>query len=213
VKTELLDILASEARPFRAVFSPENSFVLFTFRDSRTTYCFDVKGTLEDGSYRVTRWINWPVEAYYRDTDGTLLIGTDLGVCRYSGYTDGGASYPLRYYSPNLDFGDPSTLKMIKRIKAVLIGGSNQVAQIRWGYDFDGIFSGEAISLNNAANSEYGVGEYGIAEYSSGISISVRVVNATRSGNTVIVGFEATIDGNPLSIQQYIVYLLQGRLI
>jgi hypothetical protein len=213
VKTELLDILASEARSFRAVFSPENSFVLFTFRDSRVTYCFDVKGTLEDGSYRVTRWIDWPVEAYYRDTDGTLLVGTDLGICRYDGYTDAGATYPLRYYSPNLDFGDPSTLKMVKRIKTVLIGGSSQTAVVRWGYDFDDAFSGETITLASTNAALYNVAEYNIAEYSSGVSVSTRVVNATRSGNTVIVGFEATIDGAPLSIQQYIVYLIQGRLL
>jgi hypothetical protein len=213
VKTELLEVLISEARPFRAVFSPENSFVLFTFRDSRVTYCFDIKGTLEDGSYRVTRWINWSIEAYCRDTDGTLYVGNGAGIGKYDGYTDNGDSYPVRYYSPNLDFGDASTLKMIKKIKAVLIGGSNQTAQIRWGYDFDGIFSGEIVGLNNTESALYGEAEYGLAEYSTGVSISVRVVNATRSGNTIIVGFEAQIDGAPLSIQQYIVYLLQGRLL
>jgi hypothetical protein len=62
-------------------------------------------------------------------------------------------------------------------------------------------------------SSLYGVSEYGVAEYTTGLSISVRTVNGTRSGNTVVVGFEAQIDGAPLSIQQYIVYLLQGRLI
>jgi len=213
VKTELLEILSGESKPFRAVFSPENSFVLFTFRDSGVTYCFDIKGTLEDGSYRVTRWVDWRIEAYCRDSNGTLYLGNTDGICTYGGYTDNGASYPLRYYSPNLDFGDPTPLKMIKKIKATLIGGSNQTAQIKWGYDFDGVFSGELVGISNVTSSLYGVSEYGVAEYTTGLSISVRTVNGTRSGNTVVVGFEAQIDGAPLSIQQYIVYLLQGRLI
>jgi hypothetical protein len=213
IKTDLLTVIESEARPFRAVFSPENSFVLFTFRDSRLTYCFDVKGTLEDGSYRVTRWIDWPVEAYFRDTNGTLYIGTKDGVCTYGGYTDNGASYPVRYFSPYLDFGDSSIVKFIKKIKVVLIGGSNQIAQIKWGYDFDDQYSSEAVSLDDTVSALYGESEYGIGEYSSGVAISVRIVNATRSGNAFTVGFEATINGSPLSIQQYITYLLVGRLV
>lgn len=213
IKTDLLTVIGSEARSFRAVFSPENSFVLFTFRDSRLTYCFDVKGTLEDGSYRVTRWIDWDAEAYFRDTDGTLYIGTEDGVCTYEGYTDNGASYPVRYFSPYLDFGDSSIVKFIKKIKVVLIGGSNQIAQIKWGYDFDDQYSSEAVFLNDTVSSIYSESEYGIGEYSLGVAISTRVINATRSGNAFTVGFEATINGSPLSIQQYITYLLVGRLV
>ena len=107
IKTEFIEAIAQRTGPTSSVFSPENSFYLISFPNQQITYCFDLKGTLENGAYRVTRWTTNLFKSYERKPDGTLYIGSAQGVGEYVDYSDNGESYRFRYYSPGLTFGDP----------------------------------------------------------------------------------------------------------
>ena len=44
--------------------------------DSTTVYCFDLRGTLENGSYRVTKWPSVDFKCFARDRNGDVYIGS-----------------------------------------------------------------------------------------------------------------------------------------
>ena len=193
IKTELISLLSSRTAPTASVYSPENSFYLITFPDTSTTYCFDLKGTLENGAYRVTRWTSAPFRSYERKNDGTLLVGTNDGIGEYAGYTDEyndagtitPSSYRFRYYSPGLTFGDPSKLKFLKKLRPTLVGANSATVFMKWAYDFSTSYSTQEFTVGNQvpyyfneAASEYPayseLSSYGI---SSSVVDGVVVVN------------------------------------
>ncbi len=213
IKQDLLSVMSNETSPVRMVYSPENSFVLLVFRSQSIVYCFDVKGTLEDGSYRVTRWPANNIKALHRDSSGTLYIGTTDGVCAYKGFNDNTATYFMRYYSPNLTFGDSSRLKILKKIRPSLIGGSGNLVRFKWGYGFSGKFSTYSDIMFSSSIDEYGIGEFSVAAYSDGVVATQFNINATGDGSSVVVGLEVEIDGAPISLQEYNIWSMVGKLV
>lgn len=202
-----------------STFSPEEAFYLIGFTGVSTSgtkiYCFDTRSQLEDGSYRVTTWPGAMITAAHRTDDGTLYLGNSVGIGTYSGYQDNGSSYTMSYQSPILTFGDNSTLKILKRLRPVMLGGLNQVATVQWGYGFSGFLNTQAITLgtDQGTPGEYGAAQYNITEYSGGVVLTDEVVNATGSGADIRIGLEVTIDREAFSIQEINVQTLVGRIV
>jgi hypothetical protein len=163
-----------------------------------------MRGTLEDGSHRVTRWPSTPFKCFARKDDGTLYVGNGVGVGTYDEYQDEGESYSLRYYSNPLTFGDSSRTKMLKKITPTIIAGGGSQAVIKWGYDFSQSFSSAAIIVPTASSAEYNIAQYNIDEYSAtNVEILKKAINATGNGTVVTVGIEAEIDAQPFSLQEF----------
>ena len=59
--------------------------------------------------------------------------------------------------------------------------------------------------------SEYNIAEYNIADYTGGGLTDHIKVAVGGQGNVLQLGFEAYINGDPLSIQKFDVYVKQGR--
>jgi len=213
IKQDLLSVINAETQPVRTCYSPENRFLLIIFRSQNLAYCFDTQGTLENGSYRVTRWPDYKVKAMYRDRDGTLLIGAKDGIGKYEGYTDNGAPFQFTYYSPNLTFGDASRLKLPKKLRPTVIGGAGATLRFKWGFDFTGSFRTAIVQLSGNSISQYAIDEFGVGVYSAGIVSKTFNINTSGSGGSVVVGLEALVDGSPLSLQEYNIWTLLGRLI
>jgi hypothetical protein len=213
IKQDLLKVMFAETQPVRMVYSPENSFVLLAFRSQSLLYCFDVRGTLENGSYRVTRWPGSSIKGFSRSSEGTLYIGNTDGICTYSTYTDNDTSYLMKYYSPNLTFGDGSRLKILKKLRPTVIGGSGTTLNFNWGYDFSGVFKTYTSTLNSSTTSEYNIGEFGVAEYSNGLVSTTLNINTTGDGSSVVVGLEADIEGSEMSLQEYNIWSMIGKLV
>ena len=237
VKTDLIAMIDNRVGPVSSVFSPEHSFYLLTLPEERKTFCFDVKGRLENNSFRVTEWTLRPFTAWERrHTDGKLLTGTKDGLGEYSGYSDevnnGGnieqTSYLFRYYSPSLTFGDPSKLKFLKKIRPTVIGANTASVRIKWAYDFSSTFSTAVFGIGSQIPyyysspkddsvgfiSEGGLAEYsqdGLAEYTGGELTTRPPINATGSGSVVTIGLESDINGFALSLQEINVLALMGK--
>ena len=184
-----------------------------TFSNQDMTYCFDTKGTLENGAYRVTRWPGTGFTAYERKDDGTLLIGGAHGLGNYSGYQDNGSSYPFKYFSPELSFGDPSKLKFLKKIRPTIVGGSGLDILFKWDYDFGSAYNAAFITLSSQATAEFGVDEFNIGQFSSGVLTSKQAINANGSGGTLSIGLETAINGGELSLQEINILALVGKTI
>ena len=220
ITKDIIEEIQNESTSFRSVYSPEENFYLISFVGRGITFCFDLRGTLEDGSLRVTRWPSSVFTAYERLEDGTLYIGSDQGISTYSGYQDNNQSYRFRYYSPSLTFGDPSRLKFIKKIKPTIIGSDNATAFIKLAYDFSETYKNVTFTIPQATTvAEFNVNEFGansspLSEFSGeSKQIIKKGLNGSGSGSTVVVGLESDINGSELSLQEINILALVGKTV
>jgi len=212
IKQELIANTLAKTVPVSTVYSPENYFYLLCFPDLNLVYCFDIRGTLENGAYRVTRWPSVDFKSFHRDRNGDIYIGTTAGVGTYNNYFDNGSVYRFRYFSPGLSFGDPSKIKMLKKIRPTIIGGNNADIFLKWSYDFETATSTSTFRTSSATPGFYGQSEYNVAEFSEeGTIISRSSINTTGYGSVISVGLETDINGYALSIQEMNVLALIGK--
>jgi len=214
VSKDIIALLQNETEFYRSVYSPEEGFYLLTFVSQDTTFCFDVRGTLENGSYRVTRWPGTGFTAYTRREDGTLLIGNGDGIGQYSGFTDNGEKYRFKYYSPGLTFGDPSRLKLLKKLTPTLVGANSARVFLKWAYDFGTFFQTAEFTVGNQVTAYFNESEFNTnAEFTGGDLTSRRGINTTGGGGVVTIGLEADVNGSGLSLQEINVLALMGKIL
>ena len=213
VKTEIISLINNRTLPTASVYSPENSFYVITFPDQLTAYCFDLKGRLENGAYRVTRWTSIPHKSFEVKTDGTLYIGTTDGIGTYSGYVDNTTAYRFRYYSPGLTFGDPAKTKLLKKLRPTLVGATGATVFMKWAYDLATDFKTYEFTVGNQVPAYYGVDEFAIGEFTGGELTTRNSVQATGNGSIITIGLEADIDGSALSLQEINVLALIGKTV
>ncbi len=215
VKTELIETISNHNGPLDTVYSPEHSFYLVVFPDESLVFCFDLKGVLENNSYRATRWPTVSHKSFERSRDGIVYIGTQEGLNTYSGYLDNTASYRFRYYSPALTFGDPSKLKMLKKIRPTIVGAGGSTVYMKWAYDFSTLYKNVTFTIDNTETHYYNDQDslFGDATYSSGVVTTRNAVNGAGSGSVVTIGLEADITGSALSLQEINVLALMGKTV
>lgn len=218
ITKDIISLLQNESQFYRSVYNPEENFYLLTFVGQETTFCFDIRGQLEDGSLRVTRWPGSVFTAYETRRNGKLYIGTTNGISEYKGYSDNGTRYRFKYFSPSLTFGDPSRLKILKKIKPTLVGANSATVFMKFAYDFGTSFSTTEFTVGNQQPAFYNVNEFGansnpLSEFTGGELTNQRSLNAVGSGTTVVVGLESDINGFALSLQEINLLALIGKTI
>jgi hypothetical protein len=213
ITKDIINALQTENTFFRSAYSPEEGFYLLTFVGQDNTYCFDVRGTTENGSYRVTRWPSTGFAAYERLENGDLQIGTSNGISKYVGYQDNGLGYRFKYYSPSLTFGDSARIKILKKLKPTLVGANNATVFMKWAYDFDTTYATAEFTVGDQITGFFAESEYTTVEFTGGALTNQRSLNATGYGTSVVVGLEAEIDGSQLSLQEINVMALIGKLL
>ena len=213
ITKDIIGLLQNETEFYRSVYSPEEGFYLLSFVAQDVTYCFDVRGTVENGAYRVTRWPGTGFASYARKENGTLLIGTSEGISEYSGYSDNGTKYRFKYYSPGLTFGDPSMLKRVKKIRPTLVGANSATVFLKWAYDLETLYKTAEFTVGNQQPAFYNEDEFNVGEFTGGELTSRRAVNATGGGGIITIGLEADINNFALSLQEINVLVLKGKIL
>ena len=214
IKQELIALILSNTSPMFSAYSPENYFYLLGLRDSDVIFCFDLRGQLETGSYRVTRWTTNQFKSFARDRNGDLYIGSSAGIGTYEGYDDNGSTYRFRYRSPGLTFGDPSKIKLLKKIRPVIIGGNDSDIFLNWSYDFEVSSNTAKFRVPGATPGFYGLSEYNsTAEFTLGDLVSRKSLNCTGNGTVVTVGLETDVNGHAISLQEFNVLALIGKTV
>ena len=99
IKQELIANTIATATPVSTVYSPENYFYLLCFSDLSLVYCFDIRATLENGAYRVTRWPSVDFKSFQKDRNGKIYIGFIGGLGQYDSYKDNGQPYRCLLYT------------------------------------------------------------------------------------------------------------------
>ena len=218
VRNDLMTkMLSEDLATVKSVYSERNAFYLITAPTTQQVYCFDTKSALPDGSFRATIWDSILPKSFCSRRNGDLLIGKTGYIGKYGNFLDDSSTYQWAYYTNHADLGNPSQTSIVKRISAVVIGGSNQYLTIKWGYDFLTNYQSQNIIIPAQGVSEYGTAEYGanatiVAYYAQGVALQNLVANASGSGKIVQTGYETIINGSQLSIQKIEIQAKEGRL-
>ena len=224
VRDDLMAAVASETdlTKIKSIYFERDAVYLLTLPSTKFVYCFDTRAALQDGAMRVTIWDSIEPKAFCVTQDRNLFIGKPGYIGKYFGYADNTSSYRLQYYTNYFDFDAATSLKLLKKIGWVLIGGTNQSVAIKWGFDYSEGYQATTYLLETAVVYEYnnstvdstpGSTEYNIAEYTSGIVLDRFSINAGGQGTVLQLGLEADINGNPLSIQKIDVGIKQGKIL
>ena len=213
VRSDFMAIVGSEtAANIKTVYSETEAFYLLTLPTVKEVYCFDTRVQLQDGSFRVTIWNSIEPTALLSRRNGDVLIGKNGYIGKYSTYQDHTSSYRMQYFTNHADLGNANVTSLLKRLKIVVIGGSNQFVTIKWGFDFSTNYLSANALIPSQGTSEYGIGEYNIAQYSDGVAIQTLVVQASGSGKIVQTGYETNINGTALSMQRIEIQSKDGKM-
>jgi hypothetical protein len=218
VRSDLMTTVSAQTlSSIKSVYSEREGFYLLTLPLTQSVYCFDTKLQLQDGSSRVTTWDSITPTALLSRRSGELYIGKNGYVGTYTGYSDYQSSYRMMYYTNNADLGNVNQTSILKKISAVVIGGTNQTITIKWGFDFKSNYLSANATIPLQGVAQYGIDEYGanattVAYYSDGIALNTLVVPATGSGKVVQTGYELVIDGAQLSIQKIEIQAKNGEI-
>jgi hypothetical protein len=215
VRNDLLAYLTAEvAADIKAVHSPLDAFYLLSLPVAKQVYCFDTKAQLQDGAARVTNWNLIEPTSFCAKQDGTLLLGKAGYVGSYTGYLDNATAYQMQYHTNHTDFGAPSVTSILKSLLVTVIGGNGQALTFKWAYDFTGNFYSQNVTIPTNTIAYYGESEYNYGfDYSSGQALSVLKAYPTGAGKVVQIGFEAYINGSPLSIQKVEILAKNGKIL
>ena len=206
-------IEATNMDEVRSCYSEKYAFYLLSFPSvaSPAVYCIDLRKPLEDGSARITSWLGYQGYALLSCRSGTLYVGKVNGIGEYFGYQDNGVKYTFTYYTNHFNFEQPTTNKIAKNLGIVLIGGGGQRMVAKLGFDFSNTYNSYPIVISSGQYAEYNIAEYNIAEYSSGVFIENAKTAVGGAGKTIQIGFEAEVNGAPLSIQKLDVFVKTGK--
>lgn len=204
-------VVGNTAGEIRSVYHPEEAFYLLYIPEYTITYCFDMRSALQDGSSRVTLWQDQNHTNFLASQNTLYFTETD-GLAKYSSYRDNGSDYRMKYYTSYFDFDDATRTKIVKRVAATVVGGGSQTIVFKLADGYTGVYDSFSVSLVGDTVYEYGIGEYNIAEFVSGIVSENLRVPMGGNGNVLQVGFETSIDGAELSVQRLDLYIKQGRI-
>ena len=215
VRDELVAFVEAETNKIKikATYYPKDAFYILTLPTSKYVFCFDLRGRLQNGASRVTIWDSMEPTALHVTYTGDLFLGQEGYIGKYFGFLDDTATYRLRYYTNYFDLGNPTTMKFLKKGNFVVVGGVGQNVALKYGFDYINSYRSITKQLRTGSVYEYNIGEYAIAEYSSGLVLEEVNSNLGGSGSIMQLGFEADINAAPLSIQKIDIYVKAGKTI
>ena len=219
VRSDFMNIVAGETLAnIKSVYSETEAFYLITLPFVKEVFCFDTRGQLQDGSFRVTTWDSIEPSALLSRRNGDLLLGKTSYIAKYTGSQDDTSAYRLLYYTNHADLGNANVTSLLKRLKVVVIGGTNQFVTLKWGFDFSANYLSTNAQIPTQGVAEYGTAEYGanatvVAQYANGVALQTLSVSASGSGKIVQTGYESNINGAALSIQRIEIQSKDGKTV
>lgn len=209
----LQSVLNENVLDLRSVYFEKDAFYLLVCPSIKQTWCFDTRGSLEDGSLRVTRWDKSVYTSFCASRDRKLYLGVVGFIAEYFGYNDGSSRYTMKYRSNYFDMGNANSTVIPKKLSLVVVTANNQNFVFKWGYDYSPVLEGESANYEGSGAYEYGVAQYGVAEYTSGETLGNVDVNPGGDGTILQVGFDTDINGARVSVQKFSVYVKSGRIL
>ena len=218
----------SQSSNAKAVYVENEGTYILSFVDNNITYVFDIKHETPSGTPRLTTWSfdsNREPSSFAYTESKDLLVGQQAGsVSTYEGYYDkdyvsGGtytsASYTGIFKSTWLDLGQGAIASLLKKLKAVIEGGSGSTIGVKWYKDFNvtpskttnfllNPVSTGVVALFGASTSLYGSSKYtpvfGMKEYNIPLTGSAKYLQIEMNGETA--GYTASLQDMTLLFKQ-----------
>jgi len=215
----------------KAVYIENEGIYVLSFVDKNITYVFDIKHQTPAETPRITTWTfdgdREPASFAYTESKD-LLVGQQAGaVSTYEGYFDkdyvSGGTYTSTSYTGSfktiwINLGDSVVASLLKKMKAVISGGSGTNIGVKWYKDFSLTPSKThsfllnptttgTVSLYGASTSLYGASKYtplyGLKEYNIPLTGSAKHLQIEMSGET---------NGYVASLQDMTLLYKQGKI-
>ncbi len=216
VRDTLMTAVSVETGNIKSVYSEEDAFYLLILPEvNNLVFCFDMRGTLENGANRATTWPFTGILCATTTDDNKVHFGSSKGISEYGGFLDDTSTYTMKYFTNALSFGDASKIKILKEITFTIVGGQATKLLLNWGYDYTEGYTKQLLTVDDASIAEYGISEYNVAtsQYNASIIVNKATTKTTGSGRVVTIGLEATINDKQFSIQDVNIEALIGRSI
>jgi len=235
VQSGVTGALAAEANVdgIRMAFSPKHSMVVCHFPSTDTSYVFDTRVRLEDGTYRCSTWLSsLTTLAYIRDVDNLYgtLSGTTGEVFSYTGNSDDGTAFIFDYESGWLDLGQEMNiyLKFVKRMTTFAFITQNVELTHKVYYDFANDSWNLAKAAQGSAPAEYNTFASGnaveynafgapgagstVVEYGGGVSLRTIDAPLGGGGQYIKVGVRLNTEAGEFVLQQINLFAKVGRI-
>ena len=215
VRDDFLAVVLSETTVnLRSVYFEKDAHYLLLCPATKQVWCFDTRGMLEDGSLRCTRWDKIVYTSFCASRERKLYVGTVGFIAEYAGYSDGGVKYVMKYRSNQFDMGNVNMTAIIKKLSLVATTSNNQGFVFKWGFDYTTSLDSESATFQGSvAAFEWGIAQYGLAEYTAGETLGDVGINPGGDGSVLQIGFDTDINGARVSVQKFSVYVKAGRII
>ena len=232
-----------DADRIKGVFHVEDSFYVTFMPQNPKTYVFDTWNPLPTGAARATVWESVVPICGCRTEDRETYFGGEGGVYLYQNASDvtlpsNGAepvedSIYMLYQTHPMDFGSPADLLFPKQVDVTIIGGQTGQLALSWGFDYNAIDSvtskdlaqggdfsywddnfpplGLGAEWNDPDNFPGAVGQLGY--WSTGQTIRQLRYNIWGSGRNIALGFSINVLGSTISIQEFDIQALKGRIL
>jgi len=208
--------LSEPPENIRSCYKSDDGFYLITFPTSQITFYLNLRYQTPDNKARIFTWFDINPTALAVDRQDNLYVGKPGYLGLYDGYEDNGESYNMQFSTGWISGeGEVGTAtKIFKQAAITIKGGYGSRITFEWAYDF---LPTSYDSENNSVEvlvdpSEFGISEYGIAEYSRINPVSQILFRMSGSGKSIQFGVETEIDGSELSIQKADLFLKGGKI-
>lgn len=230
IRDTIIDQGAQACGCVRAFYDVDDATYYLIFTGSDEIYVFDFTMPAEGLPARITRWPDTGMTSGMRLSTGANFFGGPGGLYELTGNVDkissgGGdgstsdAVILWKYYTHPLNFGEASREKFLKQIDTIFVGDTTQLIELHWSFDFLTASPNERdknvlfASLEEYGTDE-GAAEYGISEYSGSQQVRKLVHwNVWGSGRNVRIGWESSINGATLALQELNVQATIGRIV
>lgn len=220
VRDALMTVAQGEgSTTIKSTYDAVGGFYLIVFPTSQEMFVFDTRINLQDGTWRVTQWNNFFPTALVTLHDGDTTYGGYLGQLYQYGdqsftTTDSTGSYTASYSSPWFDLQDLNTrLKILKRVSAVFSVQVSSNLNIRWQFDFSGVWNNYSVPVTTTSPSLFNVALFGSSGFGGGLYGSTARAPASGYGQYIQIGADMPVNGNQFLLQQMELYAKIGRVI
>lgn len=214
----LANVQMETADDISSVYSDFHGFYLLSMPTSQYTWVLDQRKRMADEDSEevcaVTRWNIAPTALAKIGTGDDVYVAFSGGqVGQYLGDTDEGETFRFIYLSPWLDLGEEiaNRLKILKRLGSILLVRNAVSVLFKWYVDFQLNFKSASRTIEGGTSAEWGLAEFGEAEYSGGQLLRIVNVPARGTAQYFRIGIEADVTGE-FAIAQSELFAKIGRL-
>ena len=218
-----INLSSFDITDLRSVYSPKDRFYLLSLprvsgsAEVGTTWTFDTRGRLEDGTARcLGNWTGLIPTVLWRRSNNDIFAANYAypgELFKYEGQDDNDLAFLFTYRGGWTDLGAPGMLKILKRMAGVFFADTATTVSFKWAWDFEETYSTRVKEFTgDGTASSWDVGLWDSAVWGGGTQLREGKVVPSGNGKYIRWGLNVSINGQEFSVQQLELFAKIGRL-